>query len=309
MHFSAEFYETLLTPSVTSKPRNSVSLVARCRGPGASTWREDRKEAGTVVKRWVRYVMPIMIEVDGETDDVDRVVMLPQAIRGDLVDARPDRRHCRSPGHQCQHDLGLRPALLVGLARTNNLDPEASPPPIWPGFSFSTALSWPQAGGEGSLCRRSGPEFELGSRLVLLDVLPECWGRVEAVFSVVVAAALWWLLLVVCACGVPRPRPARLLWPVERPGLAQCLPSTPATVCLGTCWVAPAVPPSLPAFSRQTDSRCRSSTAAVESTGSVKRTLIAADRLPSVMWPPIPSTPSQPSQHSPSSQSLSLRLD
>ncbi|NQU37045.1 MAG: hypothetical protein HQ526_05535 [Actinobacteria bacterium] len=40
-------------------------------------------------KRWVRYVMPVMVEVDCEDDEITRVVTLPEEIRED----RDDRGH------------------------------------------------------------------------------------------------------------------------------------------------------------------------------------------------------------------------
>jgi hypothetical protein len=42
-----------------------------------------------MVKRWVRFVMPIMVEVDSEHDEVLRMVTLPEEIRED----RDDRGH------------------------------------------------------------------------------------------------------------------------------------------------------------------------------------------------------------------------
>jgi len=42
-----------------------------------------------MLKRWVRYMMPVMVEVDCEEDEVQRVVMLPNELRRD----RDDRGH------------------------------------------------------------------------------------------------------------------------------------------------------------------------------------------------------------------------
>ena len=42
-----------------------------------------------MTKRWVRFVMPIMVELDGDEDDLLRVVTLPEEIRQD----RDDRGH------------------------------------------------------------------------------------------------------------------------------------------------------------------------------------------------------------------------
>lgn len=42
-----------------------------------------------MAKYWVRYVMPVMVEMDDDTDEVTRVVTLPEEIRED----RDDRGH------------------------------------------------------------------------------------------------------------------------------------------------------------------------------------------------------------------------
>ena len=39
------------------------------------------------IRRWVRYVMPVMVEVDCEDDEITSVVMLPSEIRLDRDDA------------------------------------------------------------------------------------------------------------------------------------------------------------------------------------------------------------------------------
>ncbi|MGP4030196.1 hypothetical protein [Actinomadura sp. 3N407] len=39
-----------------------------------------------MAKRWVRYVMPVMAEVDDEADEITRVVTLPEEIREDRDD-------------------------------------------------------------------------------------------------------------------------------------------------------------------------------------------------------------------------------
>lgn len=44
--------------------------------------------------RWVRYVMPLMVEVDCDTDEITRVVQLPTEIREDRDDL----------GHFCFYD-------------------------------------------------------------------------------------------------------------------------------------------------------------------------------------------------------------
>ncbi len=99
-----------------------------------------------MVKRWVRYVMPIMVEVDGEEDEVLRVVTLPQEIRGD----RDDRGHfliydqffVRRPGDQ----LPQIHASAVAEPRWEHPRFAVGPPVNWPdplaweeGFDFTEA--------------------------------------------------------------------------------------------------------------------------------------------------------------------------
>jgi len=45
---------------------------------------EERE--GPPRRRWVRYVMPVMVEVDPDTDQITRVVTLPEEIRDDRDD-------------------------------------------------------------------------------------------------------------------------------------------------------------------------------------------------------------------------------
>lgn len=44
------------------------------------------KGGAAVAKRWVRYVMPVMVEVDCDDDKVTRVVTLPEDVREDRDD-------------------------------------------------------------------------------------------------------------------------------------------------------------------------------------------------------------------------------
>jgi hypothetical protein len=41
---------------------------------------------GPMTRRWVRYVMPVMVEVDCGSDEITRVVTLPEGIREDRDD-------------------------------------------------------------------------------------------------------------------------------------------------------------------------------------------------------------------------------
>ncbi|MGW7635696.1 hypothetical protein [Streptomyces decoyicus] len=47
---------------------------------------DDAVEAARVAKRWVRYVLPVMVEVDCDEDELTRVVTLPEEIREDRDD-------------------------------------------------------------------------------------------------------------------------------------------------------------------------------------------------------------------------------
>jgi hypothetical protein len=49
---------------------------------------------GSPTRRWVRYLMPVMVEVDCDVDRVRRVVTLPEEIRADRDDV----------GHFCVYD-------------------------------------------------------------------------------------------------------------------------------------------------------------------------------------------------------------
>lgn len=59
---------------------------------GALVIIEER--SGPVTRRWVRFVMPVMVEVDCDDDTVTRVVTLPEEIREDRDDL----------GHFCVYD-------------------------------------------------------------------------------------------------------------------------------------------------------------------------------------------------------------
>ena len=56
------------------------------------------------IRRWVRYVMPVMVEVDCEDDEITSVVMLPSEIRLDRDDAMElciyDEAFRRQPGEE-----------------------------------------------------------------------------------------------------------------------------------------------------------------------------------------------------------------
>lgn len=71
--------------------------------PASGDVADDVDEGGLVIiedktrpptRRWVRYVMPVMVEVDCDDDTVTRVVTLPEEIREDRDDL----------GHFCVYD-------------------------------------------------------------------------------------------------------------------------------------------------------------------------------------------------------------
>jgi hypothetical protein len=41
----------------------------------------EEGDDGPATRRWVRYVMPVMVEVDCDSDEITRVVTLPEEIR------------------------------------------------------------------------------------------------------------------------------------------------------------------------------------------------------------------------------------
>jgi hypothetical protein len=43
------------------------------------------ERSGVATRRWVRFVMPVMAEVDCDDDTVTRVVVLPEEIRDDRL--------------------------------------------------------------------------------------------------------------------------------------------------------------------------------------------------------------------------------
>lgn len=87
-----------------------------------------------MVKRWVRYVMPVMVEVDGEEDEVLRVVTLPNELR-------PDRDH---RGHFLIYDESF-------VRRPGDSQPQihasAVAEPYWEHSRFAVGppLNWPDS--------------------------------------------------------------------------------------------------------------------------------------------------------------------
>ena len=86
-----------------------------------------------MTKRWVRYVLPVMVEVDCEEDEVLRVVTLPEELR-------EDRDDC---GHFLIYDESFvsRPcdaqpqthAFCVAEPRWESERFRVGPPVNWPG--------------------------------------------------------------------------------------------------------------------------------------------------------------------------------
>jgi hypothetical protein len=86
---------------------------------------------GPATRRWVRYVMPVIVEVDCDSDEIARVVTLPEEIREDRDDM----------GHFCVYDEKFvrrhsdwQPeihALCVTEPRWESRF-RAGPPPNWP---------------------------------------------------------------------------------------------------------------------------------------------------------------------------------
>lgn len=85
-----------------------------------------------MAKQWVRYVMPIMVQVDGDTDEITRVVALPEEIHEErdhrghflIYDEKFVRRH--SDNQPYVH------ALCVAEPRWQYENLRFGPPANWP---------------------------------------------------------------------------------------------------------------------------------------------------------------------------------
>ncbi len=89
------------------------------------------EEAGSGTRRWVRFVMPVMVEVDCGDDTVTRVVTLPEEIRED----RDDRGHfCVYDEKFLRHDddQPQTHAYCVAEPRWEYDHLRAGPPVNWP---------------------------------------------------------------------------------------------------------------------------------------------------------------------------------
>lgn len=89
----------------------------------------------SATRRWVRYVMPVMVEVDCDSDEITRVVTLPEEIRED----RDDR------GHFCVYDEKF-------VRRHSDWQPEVHAlcvtEPRWESrFRTGPPLNWPPSRG------------------------------------------------------------------------------------------------------------------------------------------------------------------
>jgi hypothetical protein len=90
---------------------------------------------GPATRRWVCYVMPVMVEVDCDSDEIARVVTLPEEIRED----RDDR------GHFCVYDEKF-------VRRHSDWQPEVHAlcvtEPRWESrFRAGPPLNWPPSRG------------------------------------------------------------------------------------------------------------------------------------------------------------------
>ncbi len=87
-----------------------------------------------MTKHWVRFVMPVMVEVDGDEDEVTRVVMLPNELRLD----RDDR------GHFLIYDEGFVRRHGAGQPQTH-ASAVAEPRWEYPRFPYGAPLNWPDS--------------------------------------------------------------------------------------------------------------------------------------------------------------------
>ncbi|MGB6162553.1 MAG: hypothetical protein WCF33_01155 [Pseudonocardiaceae bacterium] len=90
---------------------------------------------GPATRRWVRYVMPVMVEVDCDSDEITRVVTLPEEIREDRDDM----------GHFCVYDEKF-------VRRHSDWQPEVHAlcvtEPRWESrFRAGPPLNWPPSRG------------------------------------------------------------------------------------------------------------------------------------------------------------------
>lgn len=99
-----------------------------------------------MAKYWVRFEMPLMVEVDDESDDITRVVTLPDEIHG----ARDDSGHFMVFDDQfVRHSNDHQPYLhawSVAQPRSQQAMFSIGPPTYWPdsfeweeGFDFTEA--------------------------------------------------------------------------------------------------------------------------------------------------------------------------
>ena len=87
---------------------------------------EDEDEPAGHTRRWVRYVMPVMVEVDCDTDEITSVVTLPGEVRLDRDDVMnlPARLPLPPGARSFIERHGL---VRYGYALVRMLSPEA----IW----------------------------------------------------------------------------------------------------------------------------------------------------------------------------------
>jgi hypothetical protein len=123
-------------------PAPSVALEASPRGHGTADLgettedelddqdddgQEDEDERAGHTRRWVRYVMPVMVEVDCDTDEITNVVTLPGEVRLDRDDTM----------NLCIYSEKFRRRSLDGQVQAHACTS--------PSRSGSTRASWPAA--------------------------------------------------------------------------------------------------------------------------------------------------------------------
>jgi hypothetical protein len=94
---------------------------------------EQEDERAGHTRRWVRYVMPVMVEVDCDTDEITSVVTLPAEVRLDRDDTMD----------LCIYDEKFRRRPLDGQAPPHALS-VSEPQWQYPDLPMGRPVNWPE---------------------------------------------------------------------------------------------------------------------------------------------------------------------
>ncbi len=98
-------------------------------------------------RRWVRYVMPVMVEVDCDTDEITSVVTLPGEVRLDRDDTMD----------LCIYDEQFRRRPLDGQAQAHALS-VSEPRWQYPDLPMGRPVNWPDEAWHEDYFSRDGDE-------------------------------------------------------------------------------------------------------------------------------------------------------